>query len=105
VSADLLDWQFPNLFQVLGGYLHQDFDLEYDSPDEALRDAADSQGHDQIAGAIREIDHLLASDIGENDLMRLVERLTAGYSPQLEGWDARGWLRHARELLAAGVAA
>jgi hypothetical protein len=103
--VDFLDWQFPNLLQVLGGYLHQDFDVDHDSADTALRDAAGSQGHEQITGALREIDHLLASEIGDDELMRLVERLTAGYSPELEGWNARDWLRHARDLLAAGVAA
>jgi CdiI immunity protein len=105
LTPDFLDWQFPNLFQVLGGYLHQDFDLDSESPDDALRNAAEGQGREQISGAIREIDHLLASPMRDGQLMTLVERMTAGYSPALEGWAARDWLRHARELLAGGVAA
>jgi hypothetical protein len=104
LSTDVLERQFPNLFQVLGGYLHQDFDLDYDSPDAALRAAATGQGYEQIGGAIREIDRLLAGPIGEDELMRLLERLTAGYSPELEGWGARDWLAHVRELLSAGGA-
>jgi hypothetical protein len=103
VSSELLDRQFPNLFQVLGGYLNQDFDLDFDSPDAALRAAADEQGDEQVAGAIREIEDLLASELGDDELMRLVERLTAGYSPELEGWSARPWLRHVRDLLTAGA--
>jgi hypothetical protein len=105
LSTEFVESQFPNLFQVLGGYLNQDFDLDYDSPDAALRAAAEEQGYEQITGAIREIDDLIAGEMRDDHLMRVVERLTAGYSPELEGWSARDWLRHARELLAAGVAA
>jgi CdiI immunity protein len=101
VSADPF-WQFPNLSQVFGGYLHQDFDLDYESPDAALRAAAEGQGYEQVTGAIREIDHLLASEIGDADLMRMLERMTAGYSPELDGWGGRQWLRHARNVLIAG---
>jgi hypothetical protein len=104
LSTNFLDWQFPNLLQVLGGYLHQDFDLDYESPDAALRAATENQGHDPITGALREIDRLLASEIGDDELMQLIERLTAGFSPSLAGWTAREWLRHTRELLSSASA-
>jgi hypothetical protein len=91
---------FPNLFQVLGGYLHQDFDCDFASADEALRTAAEEQGREQVAGAVREIDALLAGGFDDRTLIAIVERLTTGYSPVLDGWEIRPWLEHARAILA-----
>ena len=93
---------YPNLGQVLGCYLHQDFDLEYASPDDALRDAARSQGHDQVSAAVREIDELLDSGLDAKGLEEAVHRLTGwGYGPELDGWKVRDWLLHAKEVLSA----
>jgi CdiI immunity protein len=102
--SEFLESRFPGLFQVLGGYLHQDWDIEAETPDDALRLAAE-EGPKQAAAAVREIDMLLASDVDDKQLMRLIERLTAGYSPELAGWEARAWLVHARELLSTGATA
>ncbi|HVM17614.1 MAG TPA: contact-dependent growth inhibition system immunity protein [Gaiellaceae bacterium] len=101
----LTPWQFPNLFQVFGGYLHQDFDLEFASPDEALLAAAAGQGSEQVGDAVREIDSLLESDLDDSQLHAIVERLTAGYAPELDAWEARAWLAHARRLLLREVTA
>jgi hypothetical protein len=97
VSVDAT-WQFPGLFQILGGYLHQDFDLEFASPDEALR-AASLEASEQIERALAEIDTLLKSGLAHRELERIVERLTSGYARELDGWDARAWLTHARAIL------
>jgi hypothetical protein len=102
--SELLEFRFPSLFQVLGGYLHQDWDIDAETPDDALRLAAE-EGPEQAGAAVREIDALLASEVDDKHLMRLIERLTAGYSPELEGWRARDWLLHARELLRPGATA
>ncbi|MEK6274801.1 MAG: contact-dependent growth inhibition system immunity protein [Actinomycetota bacterium] len=103
VQSDRVE-QYPNLRQVLGGYLHQDFDLDFESPDAALRDAAQGQGPQQVGGAVQEINELLASDLESRQLTEIVERLTAGYSPVLDGWEIRDWLQHARTILRTGIA-
>jgi CdiI immunity protein len=100
----MVEWQFPNLFQVFGGYLHQDWDIEAASWDEALRLAV-AEAPEQAAAAAGEIEVLLASELDDDQLMKLIERLTTGYSPELGGWAARPWLRRAGELLTGGVRA
>jgi hypothetical protein len=95
--------EFPNLFQVLGGYLHQDFLLEFDTADAALHAAAQGQGSVQVEGAIAEIDLLHARGLPHDELEALIERLTAGCAPELEGWEASEWLMHARAILEAGT--
>jgi hypothetical protein len=102
LSVDPVE-RYPNLFQVFGGYLHQDFDLDYESPDAALRDAAHGQGPEQVGAAIGEIDDLLSAGLEPRTLTEIVERLTAGYSPVLDGWEIRDWLKHARTLLESGI--
>jgi hypothetical protein len=95
--------KYWNLHQVLGGYLNQDFLLDFSTPDAALRAAAEGQGRDQVAAAIREIDELIASPLTDDELDHILDRLTAnGYSPRLEGWEIRPWLEHARGIMRAG---
>ena len=94
---------YPNLFQIFGGYLHQDWDLDYESPEAALRDAADGQGPDQVDAAIEEIDGLLAGDLDPQETIKIVARLTPGYSPVRDGWEIRPWLVHARSILKSGL--
>jgi CdiI immunity protein len=95
--------EFPNLFQVFGGYLHQDFGLEFGSADEALGAAAAGQGSEMVGAAIVEIDGLLGRRLSHDELEAVIERLTIGYAPELEGWDAHEWLAHARAILEAGA--
>jgi hypothetical protein len=99
LTTDPID-DYPNLSEVLGGYLNQDFRLDFDSPDAALRAAATGQGSGQVSAAIREIDTLLESTLDDEALDQILDRLTAnGYSPSLDGCQMRPWLQHARALL------
>jgi hypothetical protein len=98
VTADAIE-RFPHLLQVFGGYLHQDFDLDYASPDEALRAAG--REYNDIPAAVNEIDRMLEGALDDRQLLDDVERLTAGYSPELDGWQIRPWLDHARDILEA----
>ena len=100
VTWERLEREWPDLTQLLGGYLHQDWDLDAPTPDDALRDAArEGQGDEQVAGAIQQIDALLTSGYDEASLTAIVERMTAGYSPVLDGWKTRDWLEHAKAIL------
>ena len=90
--------RWPELGQVLGGYLHQDWDLEADSPDDALR-LARVESEEQVSAAIEQINELLAGNQSDAELTEIVERMSAGYSPILDGWTIRAWLVHAKALL------
>lgn len=93
----------PALKQVLGGYLHEDFAEEFGSADEALRSAAKDQGAGQVIDALAELDALLRSSFTDEQLTDLIEGLTTGYSPVLDGWEIRSWLEHVQTLLAEGI--
>jgi catechol 2,3-dioxygenase-like lactoylglutathione lyase family enzyme len=101
-SDNPLEREFPNLFQLLGGYLHQDFDLDHANADAALAAAA-HEDKARAAGAARELDALLASSRDDDGLTRLVERLADGYSPTLDGWRIRAWLEHVAAILRGGA--
>ncbi len=94
-----LEREFPNLFQVLGGYLHQDWDVDFETPDDALRAARAGQGSEQIRGAIAEIEELLAANVDDDAVDAIVRPMTGGYDPKADGRTARQWLRHVREVL------
>lgn len=92
------DW--PDLAQLLGGYLHQDWEIEGDTPDAALRKAREEYGStDDLDRVIEQLGALIASSHDDWTLLTMVERMTAGYSPELDGWTTRAWLAHAKALL------
>ena len=84
----------------MGGYLNQDFDLSYDSDDEAIRHFAATQSAADVKQAVEELDRLLAGPP-----TGLLER----FKEEVSRWDfiigesdeeARVWLLKARGLLA-----
>ena len=102
-SWERLEREWPELSRILGGYLHQDWDIEGDTPDDALRLARREGDSTDLATAVQEIDALLATQLDETGLREIVERMTEGYSPSLDGWEIRPWLRHVRQILAGGA--
>jgi hypothetical protein len=81
--------------------MHQDWDLEFDDWRSAVRAAARAQGSSQVQGAITELDALLATDLNEPDLMKVVERFGCDFDPNGVGLTYRAWLTMVRENLAA----
>jgi hypothetical protein len=99
MDTELQD-QFPNLDQLLGGYLNQDFDIY--GPD--LEDAVDAYIDDAPAALIAATRVEIASflDLKANDLDAELERLSAGYSHE-PGMAAREYLLWLDGLLGEGL--
>jgi hypothetical protein len=91
---------FPRLSALMGAYFHQDFDLLYDSDNEAIVDYAATHSREDVRQAVEEIDELL-DDLADGLLKR--------FQNDVSRWDfiiganddeARIWLLKARRLLA-----
>lgn len=91
---------YDDLARLLGGYFHQDFVDVHGSPDAAVRAFA-AGAPDVAAGTVRDIDALLAGELTEPRLTGLLTELGSCYDVHSDGYDARGWLAHVRELLTA----
>ena len=92
-------YPYPRLSDLMGGYLHQDFDLSYESDDAAISDYAATHRADEVSQAVEEIDQLLAGPA-----TGLLER----FKDEVSRWDfiigetddeARAWLLKARRIL------
>ena len=94
---------YENLSHLLGAYLHQDFDLDHGSPDDAVRAFA-AAAPDMAASALDEVAELLADAIPEARLSALLHELGSYYRVEADGYTARTWLAHARDVLADEVA-
>lgn len=91
---------YESLGLLLGAYLHQDFLLEYATPDDAVRGFGESEPH-RVPGALAEIDDLLDGDLGEQALGDLLTELGSYYRVEADGYTPRSWLSHVRDLLTA----
>jgi hypothetical protein len=92
----------PALVQLLGGVLHQDFDLEYPSAEAALADAVGSASLAQLRDAAVELrrhrpsrDDEVASRAFANDL--------CDYHPLGDGLTYGAWLDHLQDVLDEAV--
>lgn len=94
---------YDGLSHLLGAYLHQDFDLDHGSADDAVRAFA-AGAPDMAASALDEIAELLAGDMPEARLSALLQKLGSYYRVEADGYTARTWLAHARDVLAEEVA-
>ena len=90
---------FPRLSDLMGGYLHQNFDLSYDSDDDAVRDYAVTHSDADVRQAVEELERLLAGPP-----TGLLER----FKNDVSRWDfiigetddeARAWLLKTRSIL------
>ncbi|MEU8473059.1 contact-dependent growth inhibition system immunity protein [Streptomyces sp. NPDC029006] len=77
---------------LAGAYFHQDHDLEYDSPTEALEDYRDVHPADAV-GALRvAIQGLLTSGTSEKELADLwLDEGGACYDPRDDGISVTDW--------------
>ena len=94
---------YDSLTHLLSAYLHEDFELDHGSADDAVRAFA-AGAPDMAASAGEEIGLLLADDIPEEHLRALLDELGLCYRVEADGYTARTWLAHARDVLAAEVA-
>ena len=91
------DHNYPALTQFLGAYLHQDFMLEYGSPDEAISAFISSESPESIHAACNELEqvisHVEGLDDPENFLWRV---LGCYYMPKADGVTVADWLKLVR---------
>jgi len=95
------DRAFPALYQLFGGYFHEDWRDEYDSSDVALRAFVSEAPAQAIAAARDELDRLLSSGFDDAALTRLLEHgFRCDYVPATDGITSSQWLAHVQQLLA-----
>jgi hypothetical protein len=92
--------QHPDLFQLFGGYLNQDWTDEYETIDAAIDDFA---AGDLVLGkrTIKQLDDLLNTR-DDNLLSGILEKLHLGYYYEADGFTARSWLEYLRSRFRGG---
>jgi len=88
------------LQQFAGGYFHEDYKVEFPSPDAAVGAFVTEFSEETVAAVLSEIDDLLASSMSEAELYQLwINQLGAAYDPSADGITYRDWFAHVRDLL------
>jgi hypothetical protein len=95
-SNEVLEQQYPALWQFFGAYLHQDWREEYDSPSAALRDFV-SGSPDLAARLPRELHDARESTPDEATADELIADLGCSFVPSRAGLDPRDWLHRLEE--------
>ena len=89
---------FPVLLQLLGGYLHQGFDLDRATAADAVESAVVDLNRDQRTTAAAEIGGLLEDHPDEPSLAAALNRICS-YHPPGDGLSYREWLGQLRARL------
>ena len=84
--------RYPELYQFLGGSLHQDWTLDAATADEAVEQAIAETAPSQLPVIAAQIDDLLASHPADSELRDAVGGLCE-YLPSGDGTTDRDWLR------------
>jgi hypothetical protein len=93
--------RYPDLAQFFGGYLHQDWAMEYPDAHAAVGAAIAESSPDRLTECRHQLDELLATVETEEEMQPVVNDLTGwGYSPPGDGWSSyRDWLIEVRTRL------
>jgi hypothetical protein len=83
---------YPALEQFAGGYLHQDWRLDYDNAWEALDDFIDGQP-ELVTPLSRELKSLLAKQLTDEELAGVLVTHGADHIPRGTDGTAKGWLQ------------
>lgn len=91
---------FPALHRFFGGYFHEDWQEEHGGTGDAvsayLRDAPAAT----VTATVAELDRLLASDLDEASLARLLrDGFGCNYVPEVDELTAHAWLERLRTLM------
>ena len=93
--------QYPDLFQLLASYLHQDWTLEYADAKTALADGIGSMTASVRAQTTKDLDRLLLAIHKSEELAeRTVRELCRDYYPPGDGLTWLGFLTEVRRMLA-----
>jgi len=94
------EWRerFPALAHLLGAYFHQDFDLEYESREEAVDDYLSGEPREYTLQAAAEINDLLALTPSDDDLEEATGILGLDLEPP-DGVSLQRWLTDVRDVI------
>lgn len=96
----MINANFYELGQILGGYLHQDWGDEFESDRAALSEAVKSEPAQNIAAAISQIEFLLGAPLTERELGEfLIRPLGCYFDPSAKGMTYRQWLADVHDAL------
>jgi hypothetical protein len=93
-----------SLRYVAEAYFHQDYDAEYASPDDAVRDVRASETPARVAQLVAEISRMLDAAPTETDLAQVWEgELGAMYEPEQDGITYSAWFERMRDILTGRI--
>lgn len=89
------------LVNLFGGYLHEDWNLEYPSVDAAIEDFMVTSGAEYVALAHAQLLDLLLECRDEPFLQRKLDEYHCSYAPTRDGRTALEWLTKVEQQLRA----
>ena len=91
---------YPALAQFLGAYFHQDFMLDYASPDGAIAAFVAGEPQESVHEACNEVEQLIPLIEGMDDPEKFLWRvLGCCYLPKADGLTVADWLKHVHKKL------
>ena len=96
------DTNYPNLRQMLGGYLHQDWRIEFSSANGAINAFKNQEPQAIILKVCDELNRVIPSiQQMRNPEKFLREELWCDYDPLGDGLTVVAWLQEVRKILCA----
>jgi hypothetical protein len=90
----------PTVLETLiGGYFHQDWDIEGPTSDAVLDAFLADTTHERLAEVCSELDAVLANP---ENAEQLLDTWGLRYDYTVEGFSAEGWLKYIRDYLCSG---
>jgi len=97
------DSEFPALFQLFGGYFHQDWHEEYATPGAALTAFIEEAPPEAVREAAVELQRLLDLPVDDEALAKLLRAgFDCNYVPSRDGLTTTQWLTAVRDRLQPG---
>lgn len=91
---------FPELFQFLAGYFHQDWNCEYDSEDNVVRSFISDSSKETISQVKIELQTLLIKTQNEEELKDILFNELSCYYYYPYAWSSgKAWLEHVLSML------
>ena len=91
---------YPVLQRLFGAYFHEDWHDEYATSTGAVQSFLREAPLATVDGARRELDHLLASSLSDEQVGHLLrEGFDCNYVPQVDELSNRAWLERVRDLM------
>jgi hypothetical protein len=92
--------EFPNLWDLFAGYLHQDWRIEYATVDDAIRSFVAEASPKTLEEARAELRTLLNRRFDDERLAKLLTKgLGSAYDPRVDGTSPSEWLVRVQGML------